>query len=320
MKRIFTGILAGILAVLLTAGVCAATPETLIPGGNAVGLHLQTDGVTIVDFSNELPKKAGLQTGDRISAVNGTAVNSAEQLSETVSNCNGTPLKLTILRENDQRTITLSPTQTAHGWRLGLYVRDSVNGIGTVTYYNTQNHTFGALGHGVNDGKTLLPIRSGSALPTQVASVCRGKKGTPGALQGVLNGRSVCGTIEKNTSRGIFGTTSTVPTENKPLPVAASSEIHTGKATILSNVRGTAVEEFDIEIRACYPNDAHDRNLLLEVKDADLLEQTGGIVQGMSGSPILQDGKLIGAVTHVLIDDPTQGYGIFIENMLNAAA
>lgn len=317
MRKIWRWALAGFLTVRLLLCAYAATPQTLVPGGNTIGLRLQTDGVAIVEFSSMIPQKAGLQCGDLICSVDGVDVDTAEGIIQAVSQSNGAPLELTVLRDGAKKTVRISPMQTADGWRLGLYVRDTVSGIGTVTYYDTDNHTFGALGHGVNDGQTLLPIVGGTVLPSEVSSVVKGEAGAPGALQGAVCGTSACGTICQNTPQGIFGTMDAV--DASPLSVAARTEVHTGAATILSNVRGTQVEEFNVKICALYPDDTHDRNLLLEVTDPDLLAQTGGIVQGMSGSPIIQDGKLIGAVTHVLVDDPTQGYGIFIENMLTAA-
>lgn len=310
----------GALAVLLTLllSICvSAAPKTVIPGGNTIGLRLHTDGVAVVELSESVPKRTGLKCGDVICAIDGKQVKNTQEVLQAVQNANGAPMKLTVSRGGAQETVTVAPTQTEAGWRLGIYVRDTVSGIGTVTYYDAETETFGALGHGVNDGGTLLPITTGSVLPSSVASVIRGEKGEPGALQGVVNGRSTSGTIKKNTPQGVFGTMQAV--NGTPIPVAQEREIHTGKATIRSNVRGTKVEEFDIQITALSPNDPQDRNLQLEVTDPNLLAATGGIVQGMSGSPILQDGKLIGAVTHVLINDPTQGYGIFIENMLDAA-
>ena len=314
MKHFYRAAAAGLLTLLLCL---TASAERLIPGGNTIGLSLQTDGVAIVEFSGTLPKQAGLQQGDVITEINGRAVSDARQVGAAVEGSNGAPLTLGILRDGEQKTVTLSPLQTADGWRLGVYVRDSLNGIGTVTYYDPDTGCFGALGHGVNDGATLLPLRSGSVLTSEVAAVSKGTAGTPGALQGVITGRGPCGEILKNTPQGIFGTIT--PTGGEPVETAKNREIHPGSATIRANVRGRQVEEFAVEIRAVYPGDSGDRNLLIKVTDPTLLSLTGGIVQGMSGSPIMQDGKLIGAVTHVLIDDPTEGYGIFIDNMLAAA-
>lgn len=317
MSLIRKGAITAILTLLLSF-LCAAAPKTVIPGGNTIGLRLRTNGVAVVELSSSVPKKAGLKCGDVICEIDGKRVTSVQEVTQAVERAQGAPLALTVARGGEQERLTISPTQTADGWRLGIFVRDTVSGIGTVTYYDAEAATFGALGHGVNDGGTLLPIVSGTALPSVVGSVIRGEKGEPGALQGVVNGRTASGTIEKNTPQGVFGSMSAP--QGTPVPVADSKSIHAGEATILSNVRGTQVETFDIRITALAPDDPHDRNLLIEVTDPDLLAATGGIVQGMSGSPILQDGKLVGALTHVLIDDPTQGYGIFIENMLAAAA
>ena len=164
----------------------------------------------------------------------------------------------------------------------------------------------------------LLPLRSGLALPAAVTSVTRGEVGTPGALHGAVTGRSPCGTIRSNTERGIFGTMAP-PQDISPLPTAAAAQVHTGSATILSNVSGTETREYAVQIVSVEPNEPQGRNLRLAVTDDALLAQTGGIVQGMSGSPILQDGRLVGAVTHVLVNEPAAGYGILIENMLAAA-
>ena len=310
----------GALAVLLTLllSICvSAAPKTVIPGGNTIGLRLRTDGVAVVELSGNVCKKAGIKCGDIICSIDGEQIKSTQEVLQAVERANGEPMTLTISRSGEKKTITVCPTQTEDGWRLGIYVRDTVSGIGTVTYYDAETETFGALGHGVNDGGTLVTILSGTVLPSSVASVVRGEEGEPGALQGMVSGRGTLGTIEKNTPQGVFGTIQAL--DGTPIPVAKSGQIHTGKATILSNVRGTQVEEFDIKITSLVPDDPHDRNMLLQVEDPALLALTGGIVQGMSGSPILQDGRIVGAVTHVLIDDPIQGYGIFIENMLAAA-
>ena len=204
---------------------------------------------------------------------------------------------------------------------MGVYLRQGTTGIGTVTYYRPESGEFGALGHGVNtQNGNLLQMTQGSVYGARVAAVKKGTAGTPGQLIGQLTDSEPLGTIAKNTEQGIFGQVSSgVFTE--PLPVASESEIHTGPATIRSTVEGNTLREYSVEILKVYSGSRDKgRNLLLKVTDPDLLATTGGIVQGMSGSPIIQDGKLIGAVTHVLVNDPTTGYGIFIENMLDAAA
>lgn len=304
-----------VLAALLICPVGAA--RTVIPGGNTIGMHLQTDGVTVVEFSEKAAENAGLERGDLICAVNGESVQTVQELTQAVQTERGKPMRLTVRRGEREFGVTLAATKTSEGWRLGVFVRDSINGIGTVTYYDPATGQFGALGHGISDGNHLIPLRSGEVMPSLVASVHRGKCGEPGTLQGAVREGSVNGEILENTPQGVFGTME--PMTGESVEVAKTEQIHTGNAVIRSNVRGTQVEEFSVRIRAIYPDEESGRNLLLEVTDPQLLELTGGIVQGMSGSPILQNGKLVGAVTHVLIDDPTRGYGIFIENMLTAA-
>ncbi len=309
-----------LVCALLLTGAQAAVPETLIPGGNAIGLELQLDGVSVVELAEDLPARAGLRCGDLIRFVDDMPIHTVEHLTNAVQECRGKPLSLTVLRDGTEKTVKLSPIQSENGWRLGIYVRDHLDGIGTVTYYEQESGSFGALGHGVNggDGKGLLPLRGGKVLPSEVASVSRGTAGSPGALCGALRGRESCGDVLQNTPRGIFGTMR--PENHAPIPVAEASCVHKGPATIRSTVRGTEVQSYCVNICEIYNGESHDRNLLIRITDPTLLATTGGIVQGMSGSPIIQDGKLIGAVTHVLIDDPTMGYGIFIENMLEAAS
>ena len=316
MKQVMRAAAALVLAAVLICPVGAA--RTVIPGGNTIGLHLQTDGVSVVEFYEKAAENAGLERGDLICAVNGEPVQTVQELTQAVQKTGGRPMRLTVRRGEREFGVTLAAAKTQEGWRLGVFVRDSINGIGTVTYYDPATGQFGALGHGVSDGKYLLSLRSGEVMPSAVTSVHRGERGEPGTLQGAVRDGSTSGEILENTPQGVFGKME--PMKGETVEVAEASEVHTGSAVIRSNVRGTQVEEFSVRIRALYPNEEADRNLLLEITDPELLELTGGIVQGMSGSPILQNGKLIGAVTHVLIDDPTRGYGIFIENMLDAAA
>ena len=204
---------------------------------------------------------------------------------------------------------------------MGLTLRRGLTGIGTVTWYDPESGSFGALGHGVStaDGK-LMPMTCGTACKAKVLSVTPGQQGKPGQLQGAPDDTTPIATLTKNTQQGVFGT-ATIPFPGTPTETAPSEEIHPGPAKILSTVTGTTTKEYDVEILKIYAaNRNPQRNLLLKITDPKLLQTTGGIVQGMSGSPIIQDGKLVGAVTHVLVNDPTTGYGIFIENMLDAAA
>ena len=282
MKHLYRTAVAMLVSLLLLSGVSASRPQTLIPGGNTIGLRMETDGVSIVEFSDTLARNAGLRRGDLLQKINGRTVSTASDVTQAVESSGGKPLKLTVLRNGKEKNVTLAPKQTENGWRLGVYVRDSLTGIGTVTYYNAEDNTFGALGHGVNDtnSATLLPMRTGSVLHSEVVSVIRGKKGAAGALQGAICGRGTCGEILQNTPQGIFGTMA--PADAQEIEVAHSDEIHTGAATIRSNVCGTEICEYSVQIRAVYPREAQGRNLLLEVTDPTLLAQTGGIVQGLS--------------------------------------
>ncbi len=311
--------LAAFLSVLLLTGAWGAVPDTLIPGGDAIGLELELDGVSVVELANDIPVKAGLRCGDLICMADGAEISSVEQLTKAVQNSGGRTMVFTVLRNGEEKTLTLSPIRTADGWKLGVYVRDHLKGIGTVTYYE-EDGDFGALGHGVSGGErsALLPLRGGNVAPSEVASVVKGEVGTPGCLRGAWQKDASCGIVERNTPQGIFG--KMVKGHEAALPVGEASAVHKGPAEIRSTIHGREVRTYSVEICEIHHTDTHDRNLLLRITDPALLTTTGGIVQGMSGSPIIQNGKLIGAVTHVLVDDPTMGYGIFIENMLDAAA
>lgn len=304
-----------LLALLLSGSAGAARTEFLIPGGETIGLKLELGGVSVVDFAESSPaaKNAGLKKGDLICKIDGVRVTSSEQLAQRVAQCQGRELAVTVRRGESEKTLRFAPQRTQSGWRLGVYVRDGINGIGTVTYYEPTSGAFGALGHGVGDAGAL-PAQ-GSAFAAQIVSVNKGKAGEPGALQGAAAAQAV-GKIDRNTEHGVFGTIA-LP-EKQAVPVARESEVRTGAASIFSCVSGRTTREYAVRIVEIDLREAHCRNFLIEVTDPALLSQTGGIVQGMSGSPIMQDGKLIGAVTHVLVNDPTRGYGIFIENMLAA--
>ena len=313
MRKLFkTAAGALLLALLLSGSAGAARTEFLIPGGETIGLKLELGGVSVVEFSESSPaaKNAGLKKGDLICKIDGVRVVSSEQLAQRVAQSQGRELAVTVRRGEAEKTLRFAPQRTENGWRLGVYVRDGINGIGTVTYYDPATGAFGALGHGVGDADAF-PAQ-GSAFAAQIVSVNKGRSGEPGALQGAAAPQAV-GRIERNTERGVFGTIA-LP-EKQAVPVAHENEVHTGEASIYSCVSGQTPQEYAVRITEIDLREAHCRNFLIEVTDPALLARTGGIVQGMSGSPIIQDGKLVGAVTHVLVNDPTRGYGIFIENM-----
>lgn len=295
----------------------------LVAVGQVVGLELQDGTVTVAAFDEELgaaAKKAGLEVGDKIISIDGNDIHSAADVRSALSSSKGT-VKVQILREDRILTCTIQPEITADGPKMGLYLRQGVTGVGTVTWYDPESGMLGTLGHGVNNASgQLLDLVSGNIYETNVVAVRKGRSGEPGQLMGCADTKEPIGTITGNTAQGVFGI-SNKKWEGKTLETAAWDEIKTGKATILSTVSGNEVREYSVEILKIYPKSTQaGRNLLIRVTDPDLLTKTGGIVQGMSGSPIIQNGKLIGAVTHVLVNDPTTGYGIFIENMLDAAA
>ncbi len=310
------------LLLLLCANCLGAyAADTLIPVGQVVGLQLLGGTVTVSHLAADSPAAAaGVQPGDCILRLDGKEVTCAQDVKTHLAS-GGEKVTLDIRREQKQLRLTVTPQQSADGPRLGIYLRDGITGIGTVTYYDPDTGTFGALGHGVNtpDG-SLAPMTSGFAYPARVQSVRKGKSGAPGQLVGAIRDADPMGQLTRNTPQGLFGKTG-LRLPGDALPVAQASQVHTGKATILSTVEGSDPQEYSVEILKIYAKDRKGgRNMLIQVTDSRLLEATGGIVQGMSGSPIIQDGRLIGAVTHVLVNDPTTGYGIFIENMLNAAA
>ena len=318
MKKIISALI--LLALLIpTVCVCAQAETALIPGGQVIGLALAEGSLTVISIDEDLGqavKEAGLQTGDKLTQINNTAVRSIDQV-RTALQKNTDAVDLQILRSGKTKHLQVTPAHTEEGPRLGIYLKEGITGIGTVTYYDPQSGTYGALGHGVNqsDG-TLAAMENGSTYRAAILAVQKGECGKPGQLMGTLADQMPTGTIVKNTPHGIFGQLS--PANSPALPLGQARE---GDAVIRSTVDEKGVQEYSVEILRIYPSSRNDgRNMLLRVTDPKLLDATGGIVQGMSGSPIIQDGKLIGAVTHVLVNDPTTGYGIFIENMLDAAA
>lgn len=307
---------------LWCAAADTALPEVLVPVGAAVGIRLDADGLLVVGFDEGGPspaKAAGLRKGDVITEVDGEPAGDSRSFQAAAAL--GKPMALTVERAGETRAVTVTPERCQGMYRLGLSLRDSMAGIGTVTYYDPASGAFGALGHGVNDLETLslLPVESGEILPASVVEVRRGQRGAPGLLKGAFNTSASLGTVETNTPHGIFGTCWEAMA-GTPVPVAVRGQVHTGEAVILSNVHSTEVETYQVEILRLYPaEDESGRNLLLRITDPRLLSATGGIVQGMSGSPILQDGRLIGAVTHVLVNDPSCGYGVLIDTMLRSS-
>ena len=305
-----------ILIAFLLIPVSAAT--ALIPGGQVVAMQLSDGTITIAAIDETLGKNAkaaGLRSGDQILAVEGRSVSSPEEIRSVLAATKGA-VELSIRRAGKEQTLQFTPAMTENGPRLGVYLKEGTAGIGTITYYDPKTTTFGALGHGVNTPKGKpVSMKTGQIYEATVLSVKKGKIGTPGQLVGAIADPDGIGNLSKNTARGVFGKTAMPDLD--PIPVGQAKA---GKATIRSTIDQQGLREYSVEIMKIYPGSSKDgRNMLIKVTDPALLEATGGIVQGMSGSPIIQEGKLVGAVTHVLVNDPTTGYGIFIDNMLDAA-
>lgn len=303
MKRIVNSWIFTIFTLVFLAFPTYAA-DFLVPVGRVVGLEIAQGSVIVAAFDDAFPvaKNAGIHVGDQISAIDANPVTCVEDLRKMLNRSDGT-VELTVIRDGKEKTIRLSPEISSDGPKLGVYLRQGITGIGTVTYYDPDTGRFGALGHGVNDGKgKLLNLVRGHAYPATILSVQKGKVGQPGQLKGQLQADHLLGTLLQNTSSGVFGIAPEGWSENA-VEVASFEEIHSGPAIIRSTVTQGEPQDYSVEILKIYPRSRNDgRNLLIKVTDPALLETTGGIVQGMSGSPIIQDGKLIGAVTHVCVN------------------
>lgn len=300
----------------------AAAQTELTPVGQVIGLELQDGTVSVAAFDKKLGENssgAGIQVGDVITRINEIPVHSAEDVHAALQHSDGSVV-LDIYRKGKAKQVKINPEITKDGPKLGLYLRQGITGIGTVTWYDAVTGTFATLGHGIsNSSGKLIEMVRGNAYSARVMAVRKGKSGEPGQLLGVLVGQEPIGTLRANTPQGVFGACNEA-WESHPIPIAKSSMVHTGEAKILTTVEGETPREYSVDILKVYPKSrATGRNMLIRVTDPALLAATGGIVQGMSGSPILQDGRLVGAVTHVLVNSPETGYGIFIENMIAAA-
>ena len=301
-----------------------SSARMLVPVGHTIGIKLFARGVLVVKLTDggTPAKECGLETGDVIVKCGGVSVTSSEQFQSLLQKNGDSAMDLQVRRAGDSMTLSVEPEQNDKGvYCIGAWIRDSMAGIGTMTYYDPATGDFGALGHGITDTDTalLMPFSNGSILPSTVKAVKRGETGSAGELRGDFDLDTSLGDLYANTESGIFGTLAVsdyAPACQDAVPIG---EAVPGPAVIRSNVEGDAVEEYEIEILKVVSGTSDGRDLVISVTDPKLLKATGGIVQGMSGSPILQNGKLVGAVTHVLLNDPTKGYGILIENMLNAA-
>ena len=308
--------------------------ELLIPGGMPVGIYLETRGVLVLglqeiegrDGTKSIPGRHLVKDGDYIIGLGDNRIENKKDLTDTVEKLTEETVVLKLRRKNEKLLVKIHPVQDKKGnTRLGIWVRDNAQGLGTITYLKP-NSEFGALGHGLHDVDTgdLMEISDGKVYDTYIQNIKKGENGSTGGMEGVIvyNNHNVLGTIEKNTEQGIFGRIEKIERifkNTEAVPAAKKEEVHTGEALVRCTIDGKT-EDYKIRITKTDKN-SYEKNKGMELKiiDKRLLEKTGGVIQGMSGSPIIQDGRLAGAVTHVLVNDPTRGYGIFIENMLEAA-
>ena len=328
MKKTIRSMIALALSLLvilaMPIGVSAANTRELIVAGTPFGVKFHTEGVIVVGIPNDNgPASAsGLQRGDIITAINGEKVESAEGFSEKIRESGGNTLTLDYKSGTESKSVTVTPMTDESGqYKIGVWVKDSAAGIGTITFIDPETMTFAGLGHGICDGSggEPIPFAFGSAENVTLTGIVIGKAGAPGELRGSFVGHKM-GKLLKNDMTGVYGVLVEIPEalKEEKYPVCKSADIKEGKAYIYATVDGEGRKQYEIEIFSI-DRDGQDRNFSVRITDETLLAKTGGIVQGMSGSPIIQNGKLIGAVTHVMVNDPTTGYGIFIENMLNAA-
>lgn len=323
MKKTFITALWSLLIVS-----CLTVPafaQELLIGGQVVGVQISTKGVLVAGLSEVetaegscFPAKdAGVQAGDILLKADGQTVSKAADVIAAVEKAQGRPVELELERNEKTMRLSVQPVRSGEGqWLMGMWLRDGVSGIGTVTFQDPESGVYGALGHSIcdSDSGIRLPVSQGSICDAQIVGINPGAAGAPGELNGCADMGKVLGSIELNTDYGIFGESySTLGTRR-----IESGNMAAGPATVVSTISGRIAGEYDVEINRIY-RDGSGEHALISVTDPELLEKTGGIVQGMSGSPLIQNGKLVGAVTHVFVNDPTRGYAISINDMLKAA-
>jgi len=297
--------------------------RTVIMGGTPFGLTMYTGGVIVVnvDETYDSPAlEAGVRSNDVITKANGEEITSNEQLRELIESSQGADIELSVIRDKSPISLSITPTQSEDGgYTAGMWVRDSTAGLGTVTYYDPSTHSFGALGHGICDRDTgmLLPLGEGKIMKAEISSISKAKKGVAGGLNGYMTDE-IIGGMTVNNSYGVYGRYEATP-QGDEIECALESDIRTGEATVYTTVDDGGIQGYTVNIESLKLSDNSGQNMVIRVTDDELLDKTGGIVQGMSGSPIVQDGRLIGAVTHVFINSPEKGYGISIGNMLSCS-
>ena len=318
---------------LKSVDVSVLPKTTVIPVGNIAGVKLYTNGVLVVGMSEiqgedsktyKPYENTGIEEGDTIVKVNENLVNSTDDLIEKVNMSKGKKVEIEYIHDEETKECSITPVKTSEEeYKLGLWVRDSAAGVGTVTFYEPSTQSFGALGHGITDIDTgdLLNIASGEFVTAKVLNIKKGEDGNPGKIQGTVEEQETIGEITKNTEFGIYGKIQDLSSLNidtsKEMEVAMREEIEIGKATILCSLDNQTVKEYEIEITKIYrDNNYNNKSMEIKVTDEELIEKTGGIIQGMSGSPIIQNGKFVGALTHVLVNEPLEGYAVFGDIMV----
>lgn len=299
-----------LLTILLIPFNVLAYSNYIIPGGENIGISINSRGIIVIGRYKNINKK--IKNGDIITKIDGMNVNNMDELSKYIDSNKHT---VEILRNNKKINLELEVIEEDGIYRTGLYVKDNITGIGTLSYIDPETKSFGALGHEVSESNTgtILSVKDGKIYNSSVNDIERSETGNPGSKDATISDNEI-GNINKNTKKGIFGKINNIPNKKK-YKVASISDIKLGKAKILTVINNDKINEYEIEIKKIL-DDNSNKNILFEITDNELLNKTGGIVQGMSGSPIIQDDYIIGAVTHVVINNPKYGYGIYIKNML----
>ena len=298
-----------------------AYSKYLVPGGVNLGINIKSNGILVVGFYETENEKSSLQIGDMITSINDSSIKSIDEMLKIIdTNASEITLKIGYIRNNKHETTNLKLKKDENGvFKTGLYVKDSITGIGTLTYIDPNTNKYGALGHSITDSKTNIKfeIKDGKIFKSDVTSIDKSRDGKTGEKNAKFYFDTIYGTIEKNEETGIYGTYSDDYNSKNLVEVAGIDEIKVGSAIIKTTLDDNKVEDFNIEILSINKND-DTKNILFKVTDSRLLEKTGGIVKGMSGSPIIQNNKIVGAVTHTVISDNTKGYGISIIKMLES--
>lgn len=315
-----------LLALTIIPTNTLAYSNEIIASGENIGISLNSKGVLIVGTyeinGTNIADKAGLKKGDIIQSINNEKIDNIEEMASKINENADNPLTIKYMRNGKEKETTLTLYKDENGiYKTGLYVKDSVTGIGTLTFIDPNTKKFGALGHEIEEQTTgqILEIKDGKIFKTTVTGIIPSTDGTPGEKKAEYNPENIEGTVNENTTQGIFGTYNGEITNQKKYKVATPNEVKTGNAKIMTVLNGDDIKEYNVKINQIIDLKSNNKNFVFEITDNELKNKTGGIIQGMSGSPIIQGKNIVGAVTHVVVDNPLKGYGIFITNMLEEA-